>query len=294
MTIYPSYLRDTLKEYDVVANFKEVFDIATAEILSVVGKRKKLLDYVFVYKDYRFTITHNRTMTPRIMIDEIMFQILKKTNIYYHFNIERRDEFKELLGRFIGYSYSNGVIYINFLEEDLSWKNEFIDEINEYINQDIEETERFNSIEGDFTNYMVKEKNKELDMEKINKYIDILIKYQDKIHLDLFRNVSMNYYHGSSCSTISSSVLGHPEMIKSELNKLIDIALSRTSDVIGVIPEGLGKIADGVDIDNINFLSFKTILNDNAIAVKKHLDEERGRGIMEYYASKPSGSYVGD
>lgn len=289
-----TYIDKIFKEYDLIKNFKEVFDQSTKDILSIVGKRKKVLDYVFVYKDHRFTIQHNRTMNVIPLIKEVMFEILKRTHQYYHGNICRIDDFRKDLDRFDCYLYDNGIIKIIFNEEDNSWKKHIYHELKSYAVHDYHINKHIEEIEPDFSNYMTKEKNQDPDIEMLNNYIDILLKYSDKLYLDKYKTVSIGYYYGGSYGISSSSILGHPEMIKSELNKLIGLAMKYSSDVIEIIPDGIRKILDGVDIEHIDLLSFKTVLNDNAIAVKKYLDEERGIAISEYYASKPSGSYVGD
>lgn len=289
-----SYIDTIFKEYDLVKNFQVIFDQATNNILSVVGKRKKMLDYVFVYKDHRFVIQHNRTMGINSLIKEIMFQILKRTHRYYHHNIERSDDFRKLLDRFDCYLYKQGAIHIIFSEEDNTWKKHIYHELKSFASHAYLIDKHVEEIKPDFSKHMILEKNIEPDMEMLNNYIDILLKYSDKLQLDKYRKVSMGYYYGGSYGVSSSSISGHPEMIKSELNKLIGMAMKYSSDVIEIIPDNVRKILDGVDIEFIDLLSFKVVLNDNGIAVNKYLLEERGRAISNYYSSKPSGSYVGD
>lgn len=289
-----SYIDTIFKEYDLVKNFQVIFDQATNNILSVVGKRKKMLDYIFVYKDHRFVIQHNRTMGINSLIKEIMFQILKRTHRYYHHNIERSDDFRKLLDRFDCYLYKQGAIHIIFSEEDNTWKKHIYHELKSFASHAYLIDKHVEEIKPDFSKHMILEKNIEPDMEMLNNYIDILLKYSDKLQLDKYRKVSMGYYYGGSYGVSSSSISGHPEMIKSELNKLIGMAMKYSSDVIEIIPDNVRKILDGVDIEFIDLLSFKVVLNDNGIAVNKYLLEERGRAISNYYSSKPSGSYVGD
>lgn len=289
-----SYIDTIFKEYDLIKNFKEVFDQATNDILSLVGNRKKVLDYVFVYKDHRFVIQHNRTIGTNSLIKEIMFQILKRTHKYYHHNIQRGDDFRKLLDRFDCYLYKQGAIHIIFNEENNTWKKDICDELKSFASHAYQIDKHIDEIKPDFSNYAIKEKNIEPDMEMLNNYIDILLKYSDKLQLNRYRKVSMGYYYGGSYGVSSSSISGHPEMIKSELNKLIGMAMKYSSDVIEIIPDNVRKIIDGVDIEFIDLLSFKVVLNDNAVAVNKYLLEERGRAISNYYDSKPSGSYVGD
>ena len=289
-----NYINNLLKEEPMTKNFQETFDNVTKIILDRVGKRKQYLMYVFEYNNIQFSIKYNRNYNINGLIRQMLIELHKKVHFYRHSNVSNEDDFQRFLQRFNSYSIDGETIKLNFNPVDDSWKENLKHDLESYIVHDFQVNKHLKEIEPDFTNYMKKEPNKEPDMESLNRYIDILLKYSKELQLDKFYRVSIGYYYAGSFGVSSSNILGHPEMIKSELNKIINIALKHSSDVIEVIPDGIREILDGKDIERIDFLSFKTVLNDNAIAVKKYLDEERAKGIIAYYESKPSGSYVGD
>ena len=140
---------------------------------------------------------------------------------------------------------------------------------------------------------MDKKPNVNLDMSKLNKYIDILIKYADLLELDKFVRVGMRYRYNGDYGVSSKDVDGDIYSIKDKLNNLVNLVNKYARDVIDIYPSELHKLNIN-NINNIDFLLFSTMENDNAIAVNKYLDKVKGEAITEYYSSKPSGSYVGD
>lgn len=275
-----------------IDSFTEAFTSAIKDYESKNGRRKQKIQVTVSFNDKDYVVEVNKTHKVKdnflAILDNISSAI---RNPFYHSNIERPDIFGDLMKNLIGYTFENGKLTFNFNKVDnYDRKAPFLNEIKEYFDNGYEYKKHHESIESDFSNNGNKENNIAPDMEYLNKYIDILIKYADIINLDKFKNIHCTFRYMGDLGSQGRPVNGNIDSLKSKLLDILSVVYKYSTDIVGIYPNKL-DIYNPNGMEYNDYLSFGIMESDRAIAVHKYLSEQKSKAMENIYGC---GKYTGD